>query len=63
MTRQQMVDKIKELGGIIVREKDGEIKVKYRGGNDETAYYTNSREDAVATAIAMRLRQQGLSVE
>lgn len=36
--------------------KDGEYRVNYRGGSEDTAYYTNDRADAIETARAMAQR-------
>jgi hypothetical protein len=52
MTKQQMIDAVRALG-CSVQVLDGEIRVNLRGGSESTAYYTNDRDDAVATAKAM----------
>ena len=59
MTQKQMKAQINALG-LTVREKDGEIRVNYRDGKEETAYYTNDRKDAVDTATAMDKSLTGL---
>lgn len=40
--------------GLTVRKREGEFRVNYANGREETAYYTNDAEDAVNTARAMR---------
>ena len=37
-----------------MRHVDGEIRVNMRVADEATAYYTNDREDALATATEMR---------
>lgn len=39
--------------GIVLRRVEGEWRVNYRGGSEQTAYYTMSLEDARATGIFM----------
>jgi hypothetical protein len=39
-----------------LRKHDREYRVNFVGGSEATAYYTNDLEDAFATAIDMRLR-------
>lgn len=57
MTRDQLRRAIAALGGMSVSERDGEIRVNYINGREATAYYTNDRQDALNTAIAMREEQ------
>lgn len=53
MTRNQFRAAVAALECISAREIDGEIRVNYRGGAEQTAYYTNDRDDALATAMRM----------
>ncbi len=42
------------LHGIAIRKQDGEYRVNFiLGGNETTAYYTNDIEDALKTGLAM----------
>lgn len=56
MNQKAMMKQIRKLG-LSVSKTDGEFRVNYRGGSEETAYFTNDCQDALATAIAMNLRQ------
>ena len=42
--------------GISLNKKDGEYRVNFVGGREETAYYTNDIDDAVNTGIDMAER-------
>jgi hypothetical protein len=39
--------------------RSGDYRVNFRGGNETTAYYTDSLEDAVNTAVEMA-RKRGV---
>lgn len=52
MTQTEMIKRINDLG-LTARVKDGEIRVNFKNGKEETAYYTTDRQDAVDTAAAM----------
>ena len=39
--------------GIVVRKVDGEYRVNFRGGSEDTAYYTDDIQDAADTARVM----------
>lgn len=39
--------------GLTVTKRDGEFRVNYPNGKEETAYYTTDAEDAINTARAM----------
>jgi len=39
--------------GMVLTKKDGEYRVNFKGGREETSYYTNDLDDAVGTAKAM----------
>ena len=54
MTDQQAFAAIRGLG-LTVGKRDGEYRVNFPRGQEATAYYTNDRSDAVATALAMVL--------
>lgn len=58
MTQHDMMQRIRDLG-MTVSVKDGEIRVNYKGGKEETAYYTNDRDDAVVTAQSMARSRMG----
>lgn len=58
MTRTEARKRIKALGTIVLRTDDGEHRVNFRGGKEETAYYTNDLRDAVQTAEAMVAKQK-----
>ena len=45
---------IAKSNGFSIRHRDGEYRVNLIGGTEETAYYTDDRDDAVATGIYMR---------
>lgn len=51
---QKHVAKLVRDMGLTYREKDGEIRVNYRGTGEDTAYYTNDRADALQTAAMMK---------
>lgn len=38
---------------LVLRKIDGEYRVNIRGGREETAYYTDSLQDAVDTGLYM----------
>lgn len=40
--------------GLSIRLRDGEYRVNYANGSEATAYYTNDRDDAVNTGLAMK---------
>ena len=39
--------------GMTARRRDGEWRINYRNGREETAYYTNDNADALQTAQTM----------
>jgi hypothetical protein len=45
---------IAKAHGFTIRHRDGEYRVNLIDGKEETAYYTDDRDDAVATGIYMR---------
>lgn len=52
MTLQQ-AKTIAKTKGFTLRHRDGEYRVNVIGGTEETAYYTDDREDAVNTGSIM----------
>lgn len=52
MTLKQLKAAMKQLG-CTVRYRDGEYRVNQKSGTEATAYYTDDREDALATAQAI----------
>lgn len=57
MTKTQAVDAIKGMG-LSARLRDGEIRVNFAGGVEDTAYYTTDAEDAVGSAELMAKERQ-----
>ena len=53
MTLQQAKSIARHLGLTLRRVRSGAFRVNFRDGNEATAYYTNSLEDAVNTAVEM----------
>jgi hypothetical protein len=45
-----------QVYGCTLRKNDGEYRVNFSYGREETAYYTNDIEDAVATSVIMAKR-------
>jgi hypothetical protein len=52
LTYNEAQHQAKLVGCTLVR-KDGEFRVNFVGGNEDTAYYTNDLADAVGTARLM----------
>ncbi len=52
MNIKQTIQTIRDLG-LTCRCHDGEWRINFFGGNEDTAYYTDDAEDAVDTAKAM----------
>ena len=52
MTLLEAKVKVKSYG-MSLRYRDGEYRVNFLGGSEDTAYYTNNRFDAVMTAMSM----------
>lgn len=53
---QDYKDKLNVVHRMTLRKRDGEYRVNFAGGKEATAYYTNDLEDAFATGVTMRLR-------
>ena len=49
------------LGLTLRKVRSGEYRVNFRDGNETTAYYTDSLEDAVNTAVEMARKRGGVS--
>lgn len=48
--------------GIVIRKRDGEYRVNFKGGSEATAYYTDDIQDALDTGKMMaQLRKDGLA--
>lgn len=39
--------------GLTIGKREGEYRINFKGGREETAFYTHDREDAVCTARYM----------
>jgi hypothetical protein len=59
MTLQQAKSIARHLGLTLRKVRSGDYRVNFRDGNENTAYYTNSLENAVNTAVEMA-RKRGL---
>ena len=46
--------------GLIIRKRDGEYRVNFRGQSEDSAHYTNDLNDAINTGLTMadRVPQQ-----
>jgi hypothetical protein len=53
MTLQQAKSIARHLGLTLRMVRSGDYRVNFRDGNEATAYYTPSFEDAVRTAVEM----------
>jgi hypothetical protein len=53
MTLQEAKSIARHLGLTLRTVRSGDFRVNFRDGNATTAYYTDSLEDAVNTAIEM----------
>jgi hypothetical protein len=49
MTQKELFAAVRALG-LSITVLNGEYRINFRGGREATAYYTNDREDALATA-------------
>jgi hypothetical protein len=59
MTLQEAKSIARHLGLTLRNVRSGDYRVNFRDGNETTAYYTDSLEDAVNTAVEMA-RKRGL---
>ena len=53
MTLQEAKSIARHLGLTLRQVRSGAYRVNFRDGNETTAYYTDSLEDAVKTAVEM----------
>ena len=60
MTLQEAKSIARHLGLTLRQVRSGAYRVNFRDGNETTAYYTGSLEDAVETAVEM-VRKRELS--
>jgi L-ribulose-5-phosphate 3-epimerase UlaE len=64
MTLQEAKSIARHLGLTLRTVRSGDYRVNFRDGNETTAYYTDSLEDAVNTAVEMaRKRAVSCSVQ
>jgi len=65
MTKKEAETLLRDAGMVItVNAADNEYRVNYRGGKEETAYYTNDLDDAVTTGLLMaQSRKKGGSLQ
>jgi hypothetical protein len=59
MTLQEAKSIARHLGLTLRKVRSGDYRVNFRDGNETTAYYTDSLEDAVNTAVEMA-RKRGV---
>lgn len=57
MTLKNLTEKCRAMG-LTCRKRDGEYRINYKGGSEETAYYTDDMGDALDTAVCMHRAQQ-----
>ena len=53
MTIKQAKEELKQLGITLRKTEDGQYRVNYANGTEETAYYADDITDAVTTGKAM----------
>ena len=53
MTLQEAKSIARHLGLTLRRVRSGSYRVNFRDGNETTAYYTDSLEEAVSAAVEM----------
>jgi hypothetical protein len=61
MTLQEAKSIARHLGLTLRKVRSGDYRVNFRDGNQMTAYYTDSLEDAVNTAVEMARKRGGVS--
>ena len=61
MTLQEAKSIARHLGLTLRKVSSGDYRVNFRDGNETTAYYTDSLEDAVNTAVEMARKRGGAS--
>jgi hypothetical protein len=57
ITLQEAKSIARHLGLTLRQVRSGDYRVNFRDGNETTAYYTDSLEDAVNTAVEMARRR------
>jgi hypothetical protein len=58
MNVKEAMAEVRKLGMVLSRTEHGEFRVNFKGGSEDTAYYTDDLGDAVGTAKAMKKRRQ-----
>jgi hypothetical protein len=58
MTLQEAKSIARHLGLTLRQVRSGAYRVNFRDGNETTAYYTDSLEDAVKTAVEMARKRE-----
>jgi hypothetical protein len=58
MTLQEAKSIARHLGLTLRQVRSGDYRVNFRDGNETTAYYTDSLEDAVKTAVEMARKRK-----
>jgi hypothetical protein len=58
MTLQEAKSIARHLGLTLRQVRSNNYRVNFRDGNETTAYYTESLEDAVNTAVEMARKRQ-----
>jgi hypothetical protein len=58
MMLQEAESIARHLGLTLRQVRSGAYRVNFRDGNETTAYYTDSLEDAINTAIGMARRRE-----
>jgi hypothetical protein len=58
MTVKEAMAEVRKLGMVLSKTEYGEFRVNFKGGSEESAYYTDDLSDAVGTARAMKKRKQ-----
>jgi hypothetical protein len=61
MTLQEAKSIARHLGLTLRKVRSSDYRVNFRDGNQMTAYYTDSLEDAVNTAVEMARKRGGVS--
>ena len=62
MTLQEAKSIARHLGLTLRKVRSGDYRVNFRDGNETTAYYTDSLEDAVSAAVEMARKRATTTV-
>jgi hypothetical protein len=62
MMHQEAKSIARHLGLTLCKVRSGDYCVKFRDGNEATAYYTDDLEDAVNAAVRMARKASAMSV-